>query len=144
VPFSSTASLDIRAPLSSVWDAITEPEIVKQYFFGTNLVTDWKVGSPLYFRGEWEGKSYEDRGTVLSFEPMKSLSYDYWSSFSGLEDQPALRQIIRYDLEPTHDGVRITVRQSNVDTQERADHSANNWRSVLEALKNLVEPKPAA
>ena len=144
MPFSSTASLDIQAPLASVWDAITNPEIVKQYFFGTNLVTDWKVGSPLFFRGEWQGKSYEDKGTVLSFEPMKSLSYNYWSGFSGLEDTPALRQIIRYDLEPILDGVRITIRQSNVDTQERADHSATNWCSVLEALKHLLEGKPAA
>ncbi|HEX7508002.1 MAG TPA: SRPBCC domain-containing protein [Polyangia bacterium] len=142
--FSSTTSLDIRAPLASVWDAITKPEIVKQYFFGTNLETDWKVGSPLFFRGEWQGKTYEDCGTVLSFEPMRSLSYDYWSGFSGLEDKPGLRQIIRYDLEPILDGVRIAIRQSNVDTQERADHSATNWSSVLEALKHLLEGKPAA
>jgi uncharacterized protein YndB with AHSA1/START domain len=144
MPFSSTASLDIRAPLSSVWDAITKPEIVKQYFFGTNLVTDWKIGSAIFFRGEWEGKSYEDRGTVLSFAPTKGLSFSYWSSFSGLEDKPELRHIIRYDLETTHDGTRITVHQANVDTQERADHSASNWRSVLEALKQLLEGRPAA
>ncbi len=144
MPFTSTASLEIRAPLSSVWDAITKPEIVKQYFFGTNLVTDWKVGSPLFFRGEWEGKAYEDRGTVLSFEPMQSLSFNYWSGFSGLEDKPALRQIVRYDLDPVRDGVRITIQQSNVDTQKRADHSADNWRSVLQALKTLLEGKPAA
>jgi uncharacterized protein YndB with AHSA1/START domain len=144
MPFSSTASLDIQAPLSSVWDAITKPEIVKQYFFGTNLDTDWKVGSPLFFRGEWQGKTYEDRGTVLSFQPMKSLSYNYWSGFSGLEDNPALRQIIRFDLDAISTGVRITIHQSNVDTQARADHSATNWRAVLEALKHLLEGKPAA
>jgi uncharacterized protein YndB with AHSA1/START domain len=144
MPFSSTASLDIRAPLSSVWDAITKPEIVKQYFFGTNLVTDWTVGSPLFFRGEWGGKAYEDRGTVLSFQPTKSLSYNYWSGFGGLEDTPESRQIIRFDLDTVDDGVRITIRQSNVDTQARADHSATNWRSVLEALKHLLEGKPAA
>jgi hypothetical protein len=102
------------------------------------------VGSPLFFRGEWQGKSYEDRGTVLAFEPMASLSYNYWSGFSGLADEPALRQIIRYDLEPAHGGVRITIHQSNVDTQARADHSATNWSSVLQALKNLLEGKPAA
>jgi uncharacterized protein YndB with AHSA1/START domain len=144
MPFSSTASLDIRAPLSSVWDAITKPEIVKQYFFGTNLVTDWKVGSPLFFRGEWQGKTYEDRGTVLSFDPPKSLAYNYWSSFSGIADDPALRQIIQFDLDAFDGSVRITIRQSNVDTQARADHSATNWRSVLEALKHLLEGRPAA
>ena len=144
MPFSATVSQDIRASIEAVWDAITKPEIVKQYFFGTNLVTDWKVGSPLFFRGEWQGKTYEDRGTVLSFQPMKSLSYNYWSSFSGLEDDPALRQNIRFDLDSVDDRVRITIRQSNVDTQTRADHSATNWRSVLEALKHLLEGKPAA
>jgi uncharacterized protein YndB with AHSA1/START domain len=144
MPFSATASLDIHAPLASVWDALTTPEIVKQYFFGTNLDTDWKVGSPLYFRGEWQGKAYEDRGTVLSFEPMKSLSYNYWSGFSGLEDKPEARQIIRFQLAPSGGGVLLTIHQSNVDTQARADHSATNWRSVLQALKHLLEGTPAA
>ena len=144
MPFSATVSQDIRASIEAVWDAITKPEIVKQYFFGTNLVTNWKVGSPLFFRGEWQGKPYEDRGIVLAFEPSKSLSYNYWSSFSGVEDKPETRQIIRFDLVRVDDGVRLTIHQSNVDTQARADHSAANWRSVLEALKQLVEGLPAA
>jgi len=144
MPFSATVSQDIRASIEAVWDAITKPEIVKQYFFGTNLVTDWKVGSPLFFRGEWQGKSYEDRGIVLAFEPMKSLAYNYWSSLGGVEDKPETRQIIRFDLVRVDDSVRLAIHQSNVDTQARADHSAANWRSVLEALKQLVEGKPAA
>lgn len=141
VPYASSASILVRAPREKVWDALTRPELVKRYFFGTNLVTDWKVGSPLLFRGEWDGKTYEDRGNVLSFDPMRSLSFSYWSSFSGLEDTPELRPIIRYDLEETAEGVQLTIRQSNVDTQERADHSAANWRGVLEGLKKLVEGK---
>jgi uncharacterized protein YndB with AHSA1/START domain len=143
MPYSSSASILVRAPREKIWDAITRPELVKLYFFGTNLVTDWKVGSPLFFRGEWEGKTYEDRGTVLSFEPMRSLSFNYWSGFSGLEDKPELRSILRYDLEAAAGGIQITVRQSNVDTQERADHSAGNWRIVLEGLKKLVEGRPS-
>jgi uncharacterized protein YndB with AHSA1/START domain len=139
MPYSSSASIVVQAPREKVWDAITKPEIVKAYFFGTNLVTDWKVGSPLFFRGEWEGRAYEDRGTVLSFQPKQSLSFDYWSSFSGLEDLPETRQIVRYDLEDTPEGVRLSIQQSNVDTQARADHSASTWQSVLTALKKLVE-----
>jgi uncharacterized protein YndB with AHSA1/START domain len=137
--YSSSTSVVIRAPRAKIWDAITRPELVKAYFFGTNLSTDWKVGSPLVFRGEWEGKSYEDKGTVLSFEPTKSLSFNYWSAFSGHEDKPELRQIIRYDLEETAGGVRVTVHQSNVDTKEHADHSQKNWQTVLEGMKAMVE-----
>lgn len=41
----------VKAPLNKVWDAIIKPELVKQYFFGTELVTTWKIGSPIFFRG---------------------------------------------------------------------------------------------
>ncbi len=125
--------------MQKIWDALTLPEQVKQYFFNTNMVTSWQVGTPIFFRGEWEGKSYEDKGTVLSFEPLKKLSYDYWSGFSGIEDKKELYQILSYELMPTDGGVRVTINQSNVDTQERADHSSKNWAMVLEALKKFVE-----
>ena len=139
MPYAATSTILVHAHLERVWDAQTKPEIVKQYFFGTDQVTDWTVGSPIYFRGEWQGKRYEDRGTVLSFQPMTSLSFNYWSSFSGLDDRPELRQIIRYDLAPADDGIRVTVTQTNVDTQERADHSASNWTGVLAGMKTLLE-----
>lgn len=137
--YSTSTSIVVHATREAVWDALTNPAIVKQYFFGTNLVTDWKVGSPMFFRGEWDGKAYEDRGTVLAFTPMQSLSFNYHSSFSGLEDTLERRAIISYDLTDAADGMVVTVRQSNVDTQERADHSNKNWQMVLEGLKRLVE-----
>jgi len=137
--YASSASILIRAPRQVVWGAVTQPELVQKYFFGTRLTTDWSVGSPITFSGEWEGKAYEDLGTVRTFEPPRSLSFDYWSSFSGIPDRPELRQLIRYDLSDEDGGVRVTIQQSNVDTQERADHSAKNWQIVLEGLKSLVE-----
>ena len=137
--YSTSASIVIQAPRKRVWEALTKPELVKQYFFGTDLVTDWMPGSPLVFRGEWEGKTYEDRGTVREFEPERTLSYDYWSSFSGHEDTPERRQIIRYELADKDGGVEVKVHQSNVDTQERADHSKENWNGVLAGLKKFVE-----
>jgi uncharacterized protein YndB with AHSA1/START domain len=139
MPYTTSTSVTIRAPLERVWDAITQPAIVKQYFFGTDLDTDWKVGSPVFFRGEWQGKGYEDRGTVLAYEPMKALAFNYWSSFSGTQDTPETRQIVRYQLDPVADGVRVTVEQSNVASQAIADHSAENWRGVLGGMKRLLE-----
>ena len=137
--FSSSTTLLIHASRERVWQGLTDPKLVKQYFFGTNLETTWNVGAPLAFRGEWEGKAYEDRGTVLAFEPGLSLSYDYWSSFSGKPDTPETRQIVRYELTEEGAAVRLTVTQSNVDTQERAEHSAKNWETVFGGLKKLVE-----
>ena len=137
--FSSLSSVVIKASLQKVWDGLTLPELVKQYFFGTNMVTDWKVGSPIFFRGEWEGKAYEDKGTVLEFNPLKSLSYNYWSGFSGVEDKPENYQILKYEVEEVEGGVKLTISQSNASSQESADHSAANWKMVMDGLKKLVE-----
>jgi uncharacterized protein YndB with AHSA1/START domain len=132
--YESTTSSIISAPVSTVWDAFTLPEQVKEWFFGTNQVTDWKLGSPIFFRGEWEGKPYEDKGTVLEYIPQKSLSYNYWSSLAKLEDKPELYQVVKYDLEEVPEGTKLTITQSNVQTQESADHSSENWKAMLDIL----------
>ena len=137
--FTSSASIVIKAPAKKIWDALTLPEHVKEYFFGTNLDTTWEVGTPIYFRGEWNGKPYEDKGTVLAFVPLKNLSYNYWSPFSGMEDKEELYQILSYELAEVPEGIQVTITQSNVDTEERANHSAENWKKVLEGLKKYVE-----
>jgi uncharacterized protein YndB with AHSA1/START domain len=139
MPYSASATTLIRSSRAKVWRALTEPALVKQYFFGTELETTWQIGTPVFFRGKWEGKAYEDRGTVLTVEPERVLAYNYWSSFSGHEDKPELRHIVRFELKPEGDATRLDVSQSNVDTQERADHSKKNWQGVLEKLKQFVE-----
>ena len=139
--YSSSACVVINASQQAVWDALTKPEQVKEYFFGTNLVTTWEVGTPIFFRGEWKGQTYEDKGMVLEYAPITSLSYNYWSGMSGMEDKPELYQVLRYLLEAIPEGTKLTIEQSNVDTQDRADHSAENWNGVLQGLKKYVEAR---
>lgn len=140
ISFNSKTSIVIHAPLAKVWEGLTKAEMVKQYLFGTNMVTTWEVGSPVLFRGEWEGKAYEDKGTVLEYKPQETFSYSYWSGFSGSEDKPENYQNIRFDLETVDsDNVKVTITQSNVKTQESADHSSDNWQKVLENMKKLLE-----
>ena len=129
---------EIQASIDRVWEAITDPAMVKQYFFGTNLITSWEVGSPIIFRGEFQGQSYEDKGIVLQFEPKKSLQYNYWSSFSGKEDKPENYQIITYSLETNGENTILTIRQSDMDSEEQKNHSEQNWRMVIEEMKKLL------
>ncbi len=131
----------IKAPIDKVWDALTTPEIIKQYFFGTHLTTDWKEGSPMYFQGEFQGIKYEDKGVVKKFTPKKHITYSYWSVFSGQPDQPENYQLVSYDLNEVEGGTEIVVKQSNLkeDTETHKDHVRANWKMVLEGLKQLVE-----
>ena len=136
---TAKASVIIKAPPSKVWAALTEPRIIKQYFFGTNTVTDWKVGGPIQFRGQYEGKPYEDKGTVLAFEPEELIRYTYWSSMSGIEDRPENYVTITYRLFEEDNKVHVEISQENVPDEETKQHSEDNWRKVLSGLKSLLE-----
>ncbi|MFI5171993.1 MAG: SRPBCC family protein [Chitinophagales bacterium] len=137
--FVANVSLTIYAPVTKVWDYLTQPELIKQYFFGTDTHTDWKEGSPITFTGEWEGKKYEDKGTILQLEPQKLIKYTYWSSMSGIEDKPENYVTITYDLYAGFNKTILTITQENIPTEEMKNHSEENWKKVLAGLKELVE-----
>jgi uncharacterized protein YndB with AHSA1/START domain len=129
----------INAGPDKVWEAITNPEKVKQYLFGTDMTADWKVGGRITYRGEWEGKKYEDGGTILELVPEKILSSTYWSSMSGTEDKPENYVTVTYTLEPKDGGTLLKLIQDNNKTAEGAEHSGENWGMVLEGLKKIAE-----
>lgn len=137
--YETSATIEIHRPSSVVFDALTDPAKVKQYLFGTEMKTDWKIGSPITYSGEWQGNSYEDKGTVLEFEQDKLIVSTYWSSMSGSVDSPENYQTVRYELDETNSGTQLTIRQSNIESQESADHSRENWNTVLEGIKKVCE-----
>ncbi len=136
-------SININAPAARVWEALTTPSIIKQYFFGTDTISDWKVGSPIVFRGEWEGKHYEDKGHIIEKIPGKMLRYSYWSSMSGTEDKPENYVTITYDLAEKKDKTLLTVTQENIPDEKTKNHSEENWNKVFGDLKKLLEKQPA-
>ncbi|HMQ46811.1 MAG TPA: SRPBCC family protein [Saprospiraceae bacterium] len=136
--FSAKIEQTFPVSPSTLWVWLTEPERIRQYFFGTNLVTSWQPGTTIFWRGEWEGKAYEDKGTVLKFEPEKMLEYDYFSSWSEAEDIPENYQIIRYELEAQGDHTLLTITQSNIPTEEQKDHSVQNWKGLMEEMNRLL------
>ena len=135
----SKAAVSINAPAVRVWEALTRPELIKQYLFGTDVTTDWKVGSPITYKGEWKGKAYEDKGKVLQVIPEKLLVSTYWSSLSGTPDSPENYKTVKYELFPDGGKTRLAITQDNNATEEEAEHSGQNWKMVLAKLKELLE-----
>ncbi len=137
--FIAKTAVTINAPMPKVWEALTKPHLIKQYLFGTEVTSDWQVGSPITYKGIWEGKAYEDKGKVLQIEPGKLLVSTFWSSLSGLPDVPENYQTVRYELSIEGNGTRLTVTQDNNASREEAGHSGQNWKTVLEGMKALLE-----
>jgi uncharacterized protein YndB with AHSA1/START domain len=137
--FVAHVSVVIQARPAKVWDALTDPAQIKLYLFDTQAESDWRVGSPVRYRGVWQGRAYEDKGRVVDNVPLKRLTTTYWSSLSGLPDVPENYATVKYELEPAEGGTRLTVTQDNNPSPESRDHSERNWTLVLEGLKKLVE-----
>jgi len=134
-----TVSETIDAQKSTVWNALTDPAMIKEYFFGTETESDWEEGSSIIFRGSWEGHAYEDKGTILEIEEEKVLTYDFWSSMSGTEDKPENYATITYQLNIENGQTILAVTQQGFRDREAYDHSAESWKTVLSNLKNQVE-----
>jgi uncharacterized protein YndB with AHSA1/START domain len=125
-------SVKIKSSPEKVWPHLTQPELIKKYFFGTQIETDWKPGSSIYFRGEYQGK-------IIVFKPNEKITFSYWSSFSGLADLPENYQIVTYQLLENLGETYLTLHQDNIGTVQMKEHSEKNWRGVLDGLKNQVE-----
>lgn len=136
---TARASITIHAPASRVWEALTKPELIKQYLFGSDVVTDWQVGSPIYYRGEWQGRSYEDKGTVLEVEPRKRLVTTHWSPLSGVPDTPDNYHTVTYVVQERDGSTDVTITQDKNASEDEKMHSEQNWQMVLDGLKRLVE-----
>ncbi len=135
-----TTSININATTAEVWNALTNKELIKEYFFGTDTNTDWKEGSPISFKGLWEGKTYEDKGTVLKVEKEKLLQHDYWSSFWGNEVGADERSVITYEIIGNGSAeTTLTVKQEGFKDASSRDHSIGNWQGILKNIKKLLE-----
>ena len=140
----ATAQCEIDAAPEQVWRALTDPGLIKQYMFGSEVKTDWKPGSPITWQGEFEGRAYEDKGEIISFEPSRQLEVTHFSPLTGQEDRPENYHRVRYDLQPTNGGTSVRLTQDNSSSAEEAEHSAANWQMMLDGLKKVVEQRSSS
>jgi uncharacterized protein YndB with AHSA1/START domain len=111
-------SVTIDAPSETVWDALVNPEAIKQYMFGTNVVSDWREGSPIIWRGEWQGRAYEDKGVILQFKPGRTLQYSHFSPLSGPPDKPESYHTVTIELSGEGNQTRVSLGQDNNPTEQ--------------------------
>jgi uncharacterized protein YndB with AHSA1/START domain len=133
------ATMRIAAPRARVWQALVDPAEIKRYFFGTDVETTWAVGGPIFWRGEWQGQPYEDKGTVLRVEPERLLQFTHFSPLTGQPDEPASYHTITIELSGAGAETVVTLAQDNNATEDERAHFEANWNMVLGSLKALVE-----
>lgn len=133
-------SITINATAEQVWDALVNPEKIKKYLFGTEAISSWLVDDPIIFQGEYQGQKYKDKGNVLENKPYKTLKYNYWSGFSGIEDKPENYSIITYTLNEIANGeIKFTWKQEGFSSKQGCEHTERTLYGMLEQIKKVVE-----
>jgi uncharacterized protein YndB with AHSA1/START domain len=139
--FEASTSIDVEAAPARVWQVLTEPEYVRRYMHDTELDTDWREGGPIVWRGEWQGKQYEDKGEVTTFRPQQLLSVTHWSPLTGEPDTPEHYHQVTYELQPLSDELtRLVLTHGNSPSQEAADGMIEGgWSPLLQELRNVAQ-----
>ena len=133
------AEIDIAASAAQVWQALTDPEVITQYFFGTTVQTDWQVGSAIVWKGEYEGTSYEDEGEILEVEPGRRLKLTHYSPMTGAPDEPESYHTLTYVITERGDTTHLVLSQDNNGDEAEAERAGEMWTTMLAGLKKTVE-----
>ena len=133
------ATITINAPREQVWEALVNPDAIQQYMFGTHVVSDWQEGSPIVWKGKWQGKPYEDKGVILQFKPGRIIQYSHFSPLSGLPDKPENYHTVTVELSADGNRTLVTLDQDNNASEEERAHSEGNWEMMLASLKQFLE-----
>lgn len=132
-------SITIHAPANKVWQALTDPRLIKKYLFGTDARSDWKVGSAITYSGEYQGKKYMDKGEIIEIVPGKRLHTTYLSGMTHKEDRPENYNHVIYDLETSNGDTTLHLSQDNIEDEKGLKHVEENWEKVLEGIKKVIE-----
>jgi uncharacterized protein YndB with AHSA1/START domain len=135
----ATAETDIHASPQRVWTALTQPEQIAEYMGGSRVETTWQAGSPITWRGEYDGHAYQDKGEVLTYDEPHLLSVTHYSPLMGQDDRPENYHTIVYTLTAVGDITRLSLAQDGCADEAQAEQFSRNWQQMLEGLKTHVE-----
>ena len=140
-------NITIKAPATQVWNTLTNPEETKKYMFGCETVSDWQPGSPLLWKGSYEGKEMIFvKGNIVSIQPGKSLVYTVFDPNSTMEDIPENYLTVTYEISEENGQTLLVVTQGDysivADGERRYAESYNGeqgWNPILLEIKKILE-----
>ncbi len=129
----------ILSKKGKVWEALVTPSMIKEYMFGANVESDWREGSGITWKGDFNGKQYEDKGVILKIDPGHILQYSHFSPLSGKPDKTENYHIITIVLDENANKTEVILSQDNNSDEKARGESEKNWKTMLEGLKKYVE-----
>lgn len=136
---TNISTIVLNASIEKVWNALTQPELVKQWQYGSDLLTTWKTGSEIRFRNEWDGQVFEQWGTVLEVVPNQKIKYSLFFPRPGLEDKPENYFIMNYVLTEENQKTKLEIIQEDNRLGAIQEEPQGEENPILQGLKSLIE-----
>jgi uncharacterized protein YndB with AHSA1/START domain len=136
--YSLSVDILIDAEIEDVWDVLVNPRKAGELFWGSTVESDFKVGSPIVWKGTWDGKPFEDRGIIKEMRKGEVLQYTHWSTAAPVPTEKE-RNLITVRLQKRPNGVQVTFQHENIASLSMKEHSEGMWKQLLGKLKELAE-----
>jgi uncharacterized protein YndB with AHSA1/START domain len=136
---NNISTIIINAPVNQVWSALTIPEQVKLWQFGSDLLTDWQIGSNIRFSTTWEGQVFEQWGKVLEITENVLIKYSLFAPRPGLEDKPENYFVMNYKLTAIDNQTKLEIIQEDNRPGAMQEEPKGEENPILASLKKLLE-----
>lgn len=136
---TNISTITIDASKQKVWNVLTQPDLVKLWQYGSDLLTDWTVGNKIEFVTEWEGKIFKQWGIILEFNPTNSLAYNLFAPRPDLEDKPENYFVMKYVLTDINGKTKLEIIQEDNRPNAVQEEPQGDENPTLQALKKLAE-----
>ena len=133
--------IQIDNTVDEAWKALVNPEIVEKYMLGSKQLSDWRRGSSIIWKKDFNGRKFEDKGEVLEITPRKSLKYTHYSPASGRPDAPENYQTVSVTLKENAKGTTIKLTSDNNASEEEKAMTEHIWAYYLQGLKIIMDKK---
>ena len=136
---TSKSTILIHSTKQKVWNALTQPELVKQWQYGSELTTDWKVGSEIRFKNEWDNILYEQWGKILEIIPNELIKYSLFFPRPDLEDKEENYFIMSYVISDANNKIKLEIIKEDNRPGAIVEQESNEENPVMIALKEMAE-----
>jgi uncharacterized protein YndB with AHSA1/START domain len=126
----------IKTTPERLWEALTSSGFSQRYWFGTELRSDFKVGSPFALV---MGGKVTDTGEILEADRPRRLSYTFKHELDDEMRKEGATKVV-FTLEPHGELVKLTLTHEGFAKDSRLlDGISKGWPAILSNLKSLLE-----
>jgi uncharacterized protein YndB with AHSA1/START domain len=137
---TSEKKILINCDVKTLWSVLTESKYTKVYMFNCTVSSDWKIGNPIIWEGNYQGYQAYQKGEILDIKPFELIKYSTFDPNFGLEDKPENYIHISYILKGNGNETELTIINETFDgNSERMNHINQGWEMVVSNIKEVAE-----